>query len=179
MISDLLSGAVNRRASVRSRRSVTRTDDIMSPLRRTNMSAMAGDEWLYPMSGTSDSEGRPRLSEATVTSNDGVYFFNGIPEGEYTLIFTLGNNMESVPEVPVVAGSTTVESQQFDWKIMFADTIVVSAASRRTERVVEAPAAGESVFTFAPDSKAAREYATLADEITARLRTEAPVFVGT
>ncbi len=67
---------------------------------------------------------------------------------------------------------------QLQLRELFGD-LVFDTVIHKTVRLVEAPAAGESVFTFAPDSKAAREYATLADEITARLRTETPVFVGT
>lgn len=67
---------------------------------------------------------------------------------------------------------------QLQLRELFGD-LVFDAVIHKTVRLVEAPAAGESVFTFAPDSKAAREYATLADEVGARLRMDASVFVGT
>jgi hypothetical protein len=38
---------------------------------------------------------------------------------------------------------------------------------------------GKSIFTFAPESKAACEYAALVDEVEARLRMSVPVLAGT
>ncbi len=67
---------------------------------------------------------------------------------------------------------------QLQLRELFGD-LVFDAVIHKTVRLVEAPAAGQSVFTFAPDCKAALEYATLAEEVSARLRTEAPVFAGT
>ncbi|UCD50080.1 MAG: ParA family protein [Phycisphaerales bacterium] len=61
---------------------------------------------------------------------------------------------------------------------LFGD-LVFNTVIHKTVRLVEAPDAGHSIFTFAPDSKAAREYMQLAEEVQARLRESEPVFVGT
>ncbi len=61
---------------------------------------------------------------------------------------------------------------------LFGD-LVFETVIHKTVRLVEAPDSGESIFTFAPDSKAAREYRALADEILARLRVIEPVSAGT
>jgi iron complex outermembrane receptor protein len=81
------------------------------------------------------------LDRHAVTDSDGVFAFDGVAEGEYTLVFSQGEHSQEIAEVPVVAGATTVETHQFDWTVSFADTIVVEAASRRVERLVDAPAA--------------------------------------
>jgi chromosome partitioning protein len=67
---------------------------------------------------------------------------------------------------------------QLQLRELFGD-LVFDTVIHKTIRLVEAPAAGESVFTFAPDSKAAREYETLAQEVEARLREDVPAFAGT
>lgn len=61
---------------------------------------------------------------------------------------------------------------------LFGD-LVFETVIHKTVRLVEAPDAGQSIFTFAPDSKAAYEYARLAEEVEARLRAAEPVFAGT
>ena len=61
---------------------------------------------------------------------------------------------------------------------LFGD-LVFDTVIHKTVKLVEAPDAGQSIFTFAPDSKAAREYGALADEVEARLRMAEPVFAGT
>lgn len=61
---------------------------------------------------------------------------------------------------------------------LFGD-LVFETVIHKTVRLVEAPDAGQSIFTFAPDSKAAYEYARLAEEVEARLRVPEPVFAGT
>jgi chromosome partitioning protein len=67
---------------------------------------------------------------------------------------------------------------QLQLRELFGD-LVFDTVIHKTVRLVEAPAAGQSVFTFAPQSKAALEYATLAEEISTRLHMDAPVFAGT
>ena len=67
---------------------------------------------------------------------------------------------------------------QLQLRELFGD-LVFDTVIHKTVRLVEAPEAGQSIFTFAPDSKAALEYATLAEEIEVRLRANEPVFVGT
>ncbi len=57
--------------------------------------------------------------------------------------------------------------------------LVFDTVIHKTIRLVEAPDAGKSIFTFAPGSKAAAEYTMLAEEIEARLQAVEPVFSGT
>jgi chromosome partitioning protein len=56
----------------------------------------------------------------------------------------------------------------FKLREMFGD-LVFNTVIHKTVRLVEAPDSGKSIFSFAPDSKAALEYRALADEILARL----------
>jgi chromosome partitioning protein len=67
---------------------------------------------------------------------------------------------------------------QLQLRELFGD-LVFDTVIHKTIRLVEAPEAGKSIFTFAPESKAAREYAALAGEIGSRLRSAEPVFAGT
>jgi chromosome partitioning protein len=61
---------------------------------------------------------------------------------------------------------------QFKLREMFGD-LVFDTVIHKTVRLVEAPDAGRSIFSFAPDSKAALEYRALADEVLARLSVPA------
>jgi chromosome partitioning protein len=61
---------------------------------------------------------------------------------------------------------------------LFGD-LVFETVIHKTVRLIEASAAGESIFTFAPQSRAALEYAALADEVGARLEADEPIFAGT
>jgi len=67
---------------------------------------------------------------------------------------------------------------QLQLRELFGD-LVFDTVIHKTVRLVEAPEAGQSIFTFAPDSKAAREYASLAEEVMARLHVNEPAFAGT
>jgi chromosome partitioning protein len=66
---------------------------------------------------------------------------------------------------------------QFKLRDLFGD-LVFNTVIHKTVKLVEAPDTGKSIFTFAPDSKAAMEYRALADEILARLRVCEPVAVS-
>jgi chromosome partitioning protein len=50
----------------------------------------------------------------------------------------------------------------------FFGDLVFDTVIHRTVRLAEAPSAGESILTFAPDSKGAAEYQALAEEIISR-----------
>ena len=67
---------------------------------------------------------------------------------------------------------------QFQLRDLFGD-LVFNTVIHKTVKLVEAPNTGKSIFTFAPDSKAALEYRALADEVLARLRMSAPVVSST
>ena len=81
------------------------------------------------------------LSQATVTDSNGNYAFNNVPAGSYTVIFTGGDQSETLTNVAVNPGSTTNADKTVNWQLTFAESITVYSASRRTERIVDAPAA--------------------------------------
>lgn len=81
------------------------------------------------------------LDQATVTTGTGQYEFRNVPPGTYTLTFTLNENVESVADVVVDAGEVERLDQTVGWNVSFADTMTVYSASRRQERIVDAPAA--------------------------------------
>lgn len=74
-----------------------------------------------------------------ITNNDGAFRFSGVPAGTYNLSFSLGDNSEAF-EVEVPAGAAALADLTVDWDVSFAETITVFSASRRLERVVDAPA---------------------------------------
>jgi chromosome partitioning protein len=67
---------------------------------------------------------------------------------------------------------------QLKLRELFED-LVFNTVIHKTVTLVEAPDTGRSIFTFAPDSKAALEYRALADEILVRLRACEPLVAGT
>lgn len=81
------------------------------------------------------------LSLSTITDKNGVYFFNRIPPGKYTLTFTHGKNSLTKEAVAVTANDTTACDVDVEWEVLLSHAVTVYAASRRTERVVDAPAA--------------------------------------
>lgn len=81
------------------------------------------------------------LSLAKITDNNGIYFFNRIPPGKYTLIFTQGENSVTKEEIAVTPNTTTICDVDVEWEAPLVHEITVYGASRRTERVVDAPAA--------------------------------------
>jgi len=80
------------------------------------------------------------LSLSTITDKNGVYSFNNIPPGKYTLTFTRGENSLTKEDVAVTANATTVCDVDVEWEVLLSHAVTVYAASRRTERVVDAPA---------------------------------------
>ncbi|HUP48140.1 MAG TPA: TonB-dependent receptor [Thermoanaerobaculia bacterium] len=80
-------------------------------------------------------------NRATLTDSAGHYVLDGIPEGTYTISFSAGDHGATERDVVVTGGQAARLDKQVDWRISIAETITVTSASRRTERVVEAPAA--------------------------------------
>jgi iron complex outermembrane receptor protein len=81
------------------------------------------------------------LSLSTITDINGVYSFNRIPPGKYTLTFTHEKNSLTKESIEVKDNDTTACDVDVEWEVLLSHTITVYAASRRTERVVDAPAA--------------------------------------
>ena len=86
------------------------------------------------------------LSRAVTTEADGGFTLD-VPAGTYTLNFVAGDQA-ATESVTVTGGQTATVNKQVDWRLSIAETITVYSASRRTERVVEAPAA---VTVIAPE----------------------------
>lgn len=81
------------------------------------------------------------LGAATITDDGGAFRFGDVPAGSYSITYALGDDSVSETGVTVAAGATTTVEQVVDWDLSFADTITVYSASKRRERIVEAPAA--------------------------------------
>jgi len=81
------------------------------------------------------------VSQAEVTAGNGSFVFRNVPPGTYSLTFTLEENADTLTDVVVGAGATEKILHEVAWDISFADTMTVFSASRRRERIVEAPAA--------------------------------------
>ncbi|MEM8960400.1 MAG: TonB-dependent receptor [Acidobacteriota bacterium] len=93
------------------------------------------------------------LGAVEISQNDGSFSFTGVPAGTYSVSFTLGNDADTATDVEVAAGESTELIKSVDWDPSFAETITVYSASRRRERIVDAPAA----VTVINEEKIARE----------------------
>ncbi len=80
-------------------------------------------------------------SRTVLTDEAGSFSFAGVPPGTYTVSFHLEGLDVPPSETVVEAGRAARLEKQVAGSFSFADTITVSAASRRRERLVEAPAA--------------------------------------
>ncbi len=81
------------------------------------------------------------IGAAELSQPDGSFRFSGVAAGTYSMTFTLGDKVATEDGVVVTAGQTTRVDKAVDWTVTFAETITVVSASRRAERIVEAPAA--------------------------------------
>jgi len=81
------------------------------------------------------------VSQAEVTAGNGSFVFRNVAPGTYSLTFTLEENADTLTDVVVGAGATETVLHEVAWDISFTDTMTVFSASRRRERIVEAPAA--------------------------------------
>ena len=79
------------------------------------------------------------LSRAEVTGARGEYTFARVPAGSYRLTLSWVDDTAS-EMVEVTDGATTQVETTVDWEPAFAESITVYSASRRNERVFEAPA---------------------------------------
>ncbi len=79
--------------------------------------------------------------DTAITDTNGYFRLLHVHPGEYALTFILGENSLTRSGVEVRVGESTRVDVQLDWEVPFALEVVVFAASRYPERVVEAPAA--------------------------------------
>jgi iron complex outermembrane receptor protein len=87
-----------------------------------------------------------QTGESATSARDGSFRFTGLAPGTYSLSLTLGQNSESRAGIEVGAGASTTIDVTVDWDVSFLETITVFSASRREERIVDAPAS-ISAFT--------------------------------
>ena len=85
------------------------------------------------------------LGAAALTDRNGNFSIADVQPGSYTVIFTLGSNTASEQGVTVSAGQVARIEKKVDWDVSLAETITVFSASRRAERIVEAPSAVTTV----------------------------------
>lgn len=100
------------------------------------------------------------IGRATLSDSNGEFSFD-VPPGTYSLQFVAGEQVTSENNVTVTSGGTTRADKKVDWNLSIAETITVYSASRRTERVVEAPSAvtvvaQEDIQAVAASGQAAR-----------------------
>lgn len=91
--------------------------------------------------------------QVTLTNSKGEFRFDNVAAGSYTLAFSLGDDATSKSDVEVTDDNTTDVQMNVNWDVSFAETITVFSASRRRERIVEAPAA----VTIIPEEQIQRE----------------------
>jgi iron complex outermembrane receptor protein len=100
------------------------------------------------------------LSKVELSDVNGDFRFD-VPPGTYTLSFVAADQAATENNVVVTSGGSTRVDKQVDWNLSLAETITVYSASRRTERIVEAPAAvtvatQEQIEAAAPSGQAPR-----------------------
>ena len=82
-----------------------------------------------------------QLDQVVLSDDQGAFAFSGVPAGTYDLTFNLLDYTDAQKGVQVAAGQTGTVDKVLDWDVSFAETITVVSASRREERITEAPAA--------------------------------------
>ncbi len=95
-------------------------------------------------------------SADAVTDASGSFRIEKVAAGTHLLAFQLGSNVATEDGVEVTAGETTRVEKVVDWVYSYSETLTVSAASRRVERIVDAPAA----ITTLPPAQIEREAST-------------------
>ena len=78
---------------------------------------------------------------AEVTREGGRAQFRGVAPGTYSMTFSFNDQVETRSDVEVAPGATVQVTQEVAWDVSFAESLTVYSASRRAERIVEAPAA--------------------------------------
>jgi len=99
-------------------------------------------------------------SQGTLSEPNGSFVLE-VPPGTYTVQFVAGEQAATENNVVVASGGTARVDKKVDWQLSLAETITVYSASRRTERITEAPAAitvasQEDIAAVAPSGQAPR-----------------------
>ncbi len=92
---------------------------------------------------------------AAVTGTNGQFAFANLRPGTYSVTLTLGTHSVTISSVRVDAGTTQTLEKTVDWALEFTYSLVVQAASRQTERMLDAPAAATTILEADIDRKAA------------------------
>ncbi|MBK5297360.1 MAG: TonB-dependent receptor [Vicinamibacteria bacterium] len=79
------------------------------------------------------------------TAADGTYRFDKVRPGRCTLLFTLASYSATLGVDVLSTDSSAVPDFVVDWPLSFVETMVVSAASKQVEQLIDAPA---SVLAF-------------------------------
>ncbi len=99
----------------------------------------AGEGSPLPSVSVSVQSGQNNVT--TVTGPDGRYTLRRVPEGPQTVVFRWLGYRPVEKQVTVEAGGTTTVDATLEPVVLALTELVVSAASRAPERIVEAPAA--------------------------------------
>ena len=84
-------------------------------------------------------------SATTFSDHDGRFAFPRLAPGTYSLSLTLGEHAMTVGDVRVTADRPTEVMPVVEWLVGFSETLIVSAPSRRPERIIDAPGAVTSM----------------------------------
>ena len=109
---------------------------IVAPAVAGNLTGLVVDDGGRGLGGASVV--LEELERTEVTDNNGNFAFRGVPDGEYTITYTMGENRTT--ETVSISGNTSIQ-KMVDWQISFAEAITVTTASLRPERITEAPSA--------------------------------------
>ena len=90
-----------------------------------------------------------------VTGADGQFTFANLPAGTYSVTLTLGDHSLTISDLQIAAGTTKTVEKTVDWAQEFTYSILVQAASRVAEPLLEAPAATTTIPQADIDRKAA------------------------
>ncbi|HEX4953568.1 MAG TPA: TonB-dependent receptor [Thermoanaerobaculia bacterium] len=95
------------------------------------------------------------LDRTTESGSDGSYRFDDVPAGSYTVVFSNLSGSQTEQRAEVKAGEATRLDVTTDWSPYFAEAITVTSASRRPEKITEAPAAVTVISAEQIDREAA------------------------
>lgn len=81
------------------------------------------------------------IGATTLTDGEGAFNFLRVPAGTYSLTLTHETQTMTHDNVVVIAGSSTRVDITTRWELTFSESLTVFSASRKEERLVDAPSA--------------------------------------